>query len=113
MPFDEFVAALQECLGPFFPQLTLKMAVACIATHSGKGMLLLVDELMKCTRATIPVDDIVGVIGSCLDQFNSSQFNVVVTTLNGIAFVNETRSGGRLYGYCYTCKFIGFLVVVL
>lgn len=93
MAFGKFIAVLQESLGPLFPHLTLDMAVECIAAHSGKGVLLLVDELMKCARATEnSIDNVVSAIGSCLDSFSSSQFNVIVTTLNSIAFINETRS---------------------
>jgi hypothetical protein len=94
MLFDTFWQALQ----PVFPSLTLQLAIQCITAHSNKGVLLLVDEIMKCsTRAKrISIHDIVSQIGDCLDNTTSSQFNTVVTTLNAIAFKGETAYGRKI-----------------
>ncbi len=86
-----FIKALQDVL----PFLTLSLAVQCISAHSKKGVLLLVDELLKSTALAtrIQLKHVVSQIGDCLDNFAPSQFNTVVTTLNNIAFKGETDSG--------------------
>ena len=81
MPFQDFVDALDPVLG----QLKLQCAIECVMTHSGKGVLLLVDEIMKHKKA----DKIVSAIGACLDTL-STQFNAIITTLNSVAFTTET-----------------------
>jgi hypothetical protein len=61
MPFTGFLEALK----PLFPHLTLERAIECITAHSGKGVLLLVDELMKtewCEKNG--VDDVVTKLAS-------------------------------------------------
>eukprot|EP00026_Physarum_polycephalum_P000476 Phypoly_transcript_00477.p1 GENE.Phypoly_transcript_00477~~Phypoly_transcript_00477.p1 ORF type:complete len:481 (+),score=53.06 Phypoly_transcript_00477:1147-2589(+) len=94
MRFSDFIEALKDTL----PTLTLERAVQCISAHSKKGVLLLVDELMKSTALAewIELRHLVSQIGDCLDNFTPSEFNSVVTTLNNIAFKSETESGRRI-----------------
>lgn len=43
MQFKDFVAQMR----PLFKELSLALAIECIMAHSGKGVLLLIDEIMK------------------------------------------------------------------
>jgi hypothetical protein len=94
MRFSDFIQALKDVL----PVLTLERAVQCISAHSKKGVLLLVDELMKSAALAerIKLRHVVSRLGDCLDNFSPSGFNIVVTTLNSVAFKNETESGRRI-----------------
>lgn len=91
MPFKDFVAQM----GWWFNQLTLEVAIECIILHSKKGVLLLVDEIMKSGGEKDDLDLIngkVSQIGSCLDTL-TTQFNTVLTTLNMLATEKETKYG--------------------
>ncbi len=88
--FSRFVDVMQEHLGPLFSELTLKCAIMCIAEHSKKGVLLLVDELLKAEATAL---ESVKQIGICLDELTSSRFNAVITTLNLKVTVAELLSG--------------------
>jgi hypothetical protein len=84
MPFNYFVDAMD----PILDRLSLAVAIDCIMLHSGKGVLLLVDEVMKHDQP----EKIVSAVTVCLDTL-SVHFNAVITTLNEIAFHLETLSG--------------------
>lgn len=84
---------IADALGELYPLLTLQIAIKCIAEHSKKGVLLLADELMKAEDTVLSVMKQIGV---CLDEFTSSQFNTVITTLNLKIEVGERLSGRDL-----------------
>lgn len=88
--FSKFVDVMKEQLGPLFSELTLKRAINCIAEHSGKGVLLLADELMKAEPTVL---ESAKEIGACLDELPPSLFNAVITTLNIKVAVGEMLSG--------------------
>ncbi len=94
MQFKDFVVHMR----PLFKELSLATAIECVMEHSGKGMLLLVDELMKSGGGLEDKDLIKGKvseIGKCLDTL-TTRFNVVVTTLNMLATDKETKSGRKI-----------------
>jgi hypothetical protein len=90
MLFNNFVAELHP-----LSKLNLSVAITCIMKHSNKGVLLLVDEIMKPGGEKEDFDMIngrVSEIGKCLDTL-ITQFNVILTTLNMLATEKETKSG--------------------
>ncbi len=84
MLFEDFMGAMS----PIFNRLSLSIAVQSIMLHSGKGVVLLVDEVMKHKQP----DEIASAVTACLDTL-TTRFNAVITTLNEIAFRNATLSG--------------------
>jgi hypothetical protein len=81
---------------PLFKELTLTMAIRCIMEHSGKGVLLLLDKLMKSgggKEDKFLIEEKVSEIGKCLDTL-TTRFNVVVTTLNMLA--TDKESGRKI-----------------
>jgi hypothetical protein len=93
MLFSDFVVQMQ--MHPLFAKLDLEMAIRCIMEHSNKGVLLLVDEIMKSGGDMDDNNLIKGKvteIGKCLDTL-TTRFNVVLTTLNTLATKKETSSG--------------------
>ena len=96
MQFKDFVAQMR----PLFNELSLAVAIECIMEHSNKGVLLLVDEIMKSggeNENLKLINGRVSEIGKCLDML-TTQFNVVLTTLNMLATDRETKSG-RMIGW--------------
>lgn len=92
--FEDFVVQMR----PLFKELTLTMAIRCITDHSSKGVLLLVDELMKSgggKEDKVLIEEKVSEIGKCLDTL-TTRFNVVVSTLNMLATDKETKSGRKI-----------------
>jgi hypothetical protein len=66
--------------------------------HSGKGVLLLFDELMKSGDSKEDKDLIqekVSELGKCLDTL-TTHFNVVMTTLNMLVTNKEIKSGRKI-----------------
>lgn len=93
LSFEDFVDQLQ----PLFEQLSLQKAVECVMAHSNKGVLLLVDEIMKSGGISEDIQLInqrVSDIGSCLNIL-TTKFNAVLTTLNMLVTSNATISSGR------------------
>jgi hypothetical protein len=91
MIFEDFVVQMR----PLFKEFTLTMAIRCIMEHSGKGVLLLADKLMKFggdLKNTALIKGKVSQIGKCLDTLTTC-FNAVVTTLDMVATNDETDSG--------------------
>lgn len=96
MLFEDFVAQMH----PLFDQLSLSLVNRCIMEHSKKGVLLLIDEVMKSGGDNEDLNLIngrVSDIGKCLDTL-TTQFNAVLTTLNMVATDKETKFG-RLIGW--------------
>lgn len=81
---------MKEALRELFPDLTLPLAIRCIAEHSQKGVLFLADELMRAEHTVL---NVVKQIGVCLDEFPSAQFNTVITTLDMKIAKGECLSG--------------------
>jgi hypothetical protein len=76
-------------------KLTLSMAIDYIMEYSNKGVLLLVNEIMKSggkEEDIVMINRVVALIGECLDIL-TTQFKVVITTLNLLATDKETKSG--------------------
>ncbi len=94
--FSEFI----EVLVDVFPSLTLERAIQCISAHSKKGVLLLVDELLKSTALAerIKLRHVVSQLGNCLDNFTPSEFNVVVTTLTVLRSEAKLNPAESFYG---------------
>lgn len=93
MQFKDFVDQLE----PLCEQLSLPVAIECVMAHSNKGVLLLIDEIMKSgggSEDTKLINQRVSDIGSCLDTL-TTQFNAVLTTLNIIVTTNATKPSGR------------------
>ena len=90
MEFKEFV----EAMHPVINNLYLTTAIKCIMEHSDKGVLLLVDEIMKSGQGdTALVHFKVFAIAVCLDAL-TTRFNTVMTTRNMVAMRKE--SSGRI-----------------
>ncbi len=93
MQFKDFVAQMHALAN----RLSLAIAIECVMEHSGKGVLLLTDELMKSggdLKNTALIKGKVSQIGKCLDTLTTC-FNAVVTTLNMVATDDETDSGRK------------------
>jgi hypothetical protein len=86
LPFRTFV----DILSHLIPKIHLATAIECIMVHSNKGVLLLVDEVMKSGAA----GKVVSIIGGCLDEL-TTKFNAVMTTLDTLAFQKEETDSGR------------------
>lgn len=76
---------------------TVAFAIACIqAVSPERGVLLLVDELLKAQGPNQSQSNTVGVIlteiGRCLDTLSSAQFNAVVSSLDPRPFTTLTTS---------------------
>jgi hypothetical protein len=73
---------------------TVAFAIACIqAVYPERGVLLLVDELLKAQGPNPSQSNTVGVIlteiGRCLDTLSSAQFNAIVSSLDPRPFTSE------------------------
>ncbi len=93
MQFEDFIAQLE----PLHEKLSLRLAIECVMTHSNKGVLLLVDEIMKfggVDEDTKLINQRISDIGGCLDTL-TTRFNTVLTTLNIIVTTNATKPSGR------------------
>lgn len=91
MLFNDFVVQMR----PLFDQRNISLAIQCIMEHSQKGVLLLIDEIMKAGgEDPTLIAGKVSEIGKCLDTL-TTQFNAVLTTLNMLA----TEKEGRLIGW--------------
>lgn len=60
--------------------------------HGDRGVLLLVDEIIKLGPA---VPKLLSLVGRLLDTFPSEQFNAVCTTLDAEPFITEVGASGR------------------
>ncbi len=74
---------------------TIAFAIACIqVVYPERGVLLLVDELLKAQGPNQSQSGTVGVIlsqiGMCLDTFSSAHFNVLVSSLDPRPFTSLT-----------------------
>ena len=94
MDFEDFVDQMR----PLPNGLDLTVAIQCIMEHSDKGVLLLVDEIMKSggvVEDILLIHEKVSQIGNCLNIL-ATKFNVVLTTLNMQAMRIE---GSRKIGW--------------
>jgi len=91
MHFSEFAALLKDGCS-VSPSTAVKCCLAALpAGGSKKGILLLVDEIVKLEANA---DAVLSKIGELLNAFTSEQLNAVCTTLNAQAFNTlETHSG--------------------
>ena len=94
MDFKDFVVQMR----PLFGQFTLRMAIKCIMEHSGKGVLLLADEIMQSGGEAEDPILIRGTVTGIGNQLNNmtTEFNAVLTTLNILAISNQ---GSRYIGW--------------
>jgi hypothetical protein len=87
MQFKDFIAQMQ----PLLEGLDLMVAIECIMEHSKKGVLLLVDEIMKSggDGNLKLIRGRVSDIGNCLSML-PIDFNAILTTLNIIATKDDS-----------------------
>jgi hypothetical protein len=69
--------------------LTPAVALQCIRLHCGKPILLLIDEVIKIAGVVGTTDynmervtQVAHCVGGLLNEFESTEFNAVITTLN-------------------------------
>lgn len=74
--------------------VTVCLVAAERETGAPRGVLLLVDELVKLLHAK-PDAQLLAILGSLLDTFSSSQLNLVCTTLDAVMLKAKVASTGR------------------